>query len=94
MSDISDATLTTTNRAQSTNADHRQAIRDKLRRKMRSKQSTRLPRTAMVHQAKKKTSTEKGQQEMVDMLQSMDMKAVTNAMKTREHQRKLKQFKM
>lgn len=77
-----------------TKEDQHNKLRDKLRRKMKSKQSTRLPRTVIVKQAKKKTSTEKGQQEMMDMLQNIDMNAVTEAMKTRGHQRKLKNFKM
>ena len=81
--------------APSNHQDQRQQdLRDKLRRRMKSKQSTRLPRAALVHKAKKKTTTEKGQQEMMDMIQNMDMNAVAEAMKTREHQRKLQNFKM
>ena len=83
------------------NADERpnddkrkQDLRNKLRRRMKNKQSFRLTRDALVYKTKKKTTTEKGQQEMIDMVQNMDMNAVAEAMKTREHQRRLKNFKM
>jgi hypothetical protein len=61
---------------------------------MRRKQTGRLPRAAILHRTKKKSSTEEGQNEMMELLKNVDMDAMREAMQSRETQRKLKNFKI
>lgn len=76
------------------NPDHRKELSEKLRKKMKSKKSGRLGRYALVQKTKSTVTSKNGQRDLMDMLENVDMKAVSEAMKTREHQRKLKNFNL